>query len=327
MNGHLSFTTDALPERDRFPAFCEAMVRRYAALDMLKPSDGTQFGASMELRRVGGIDIGRIRSSATSFLRSPALVRDGDDDVCTMLALGGGAVQAQGGDDNLLAPGDGVICDNARAGSLCTPSNLDFWMLKCPRPRLAALLPHASKLAGQKLDADPVARRLLFGYLRSAIDLDLGGGGRAVALFDQHIVDLIALALGASGETRMLVEERSVGAIRRAAILRDIDRFLADPDLSPAKIAARLGITPRYLRLLLEETGQSFSEHVLQKRLERADAALRDPGRQSSRIADIAFACGFGDLSYFNRVFRRRYGATPSDIRAAGAPATGSTPR
>jgi AraC-like DNA-binding protein len=34
-------------------------------------------------------------------------------------------------------------------------------------------------------------------------------------------------------------------------------------------------------------------------------------------ISDIAFACGFGDLSYFNRVFRRQYGATPSRVRAA----------
>jgi len=31
----------------------------------------------------------------------------------------------------------------------------------------------------------------------------------------------------------------------------------------------------------------------------------------------VAFDAGFGDLSYFNRVFRRRFGATPSDVRAA----------
>jgi AraC-like DNA-binding protein len=35
-------------------------------------------------------------------------------------------------------------------------------------------------------------------------------------------------------------------------------------------------------------------------------------------ITAIAFDAGFGDLSYFNRTFRRRYGATPSDIRNGG---------
>ena len=34
-------------------------------------------------------------------------------------------------------------------------------------------------------------------------------------------------------------------------------------------------------------------------------------------IIDIAFAAGFGDVSHFNRMFRRRFGDTPSDVRAA----------
>jgi AraC-like DNA-binding protein len=33
-------------------------------------------------------------------------------------------------------------------------------------------------------------------------------------------------------------------------------------------------------------------------------------------ISVIAYEAGFGDLSHFNRAFRRRYGETPSDIRA-----------
>jgi AraC-like DNA-binding protein len=43
---------------------------------------------------------------------------------------------------------------------------------------------------------------------------------------------------------------------------------------------------------------------------------LGDPRFVGRTISAIAFDAGFGDLSYFNRVFRRRYGLTPSDARA-----------
>ena len=34
-----------------------------------------------------------------------------------------------------------------------------------------------------------------------------------------------------------------------------------------------------------------------------------------SAVGAIAYDVGFGDLSYFNRCFKRRYGATPREIR------------
>lgn len=112
-------------------------------------------------------------------------------------------------------------------------------------------------------------------------------------------------------------DNNNVRAVRRAAILDEIETHLPDPKLTPAAVAGRLGITSRYLRKLLEQTGKSFSAHLLAKRLERAAALLRDPRQRDARIATIAYACGFNDLSYFNRVFRRRYGVTPSDMRAS----------
>ncbi|QOG17291.1 helix-turn-helix domain-containing protein [Bradyrhizobium sp. SEMIA] len=44
---------------------------------------------------------------------------------------------------------------------------------------------------------------------------------------------------------------------------------------------------------------------------------LKDPSFATRTISAIAFECGFGDISYFNRTFRRAYNATPSDIRSA----------
>jgi AraC-like DNA-binding protein len=46
---------------------------------------------------------------------------------------------------------------------------------------------------------------------------------------------------------------------------------------------------------------------------------LADPGFAAWTIGAIAYEAGFGDLSHFNRSFRRRYGASPSDVRNEAA--------
>jgi AraC-like DNA-binding protein len=56
---------------------------------------------------------------------------------------------------------------------------------------------------------------------------------------------------------------------------------------------------------------------VLGQRLAQAYRMLSDPRYVDRKISGIAFEAGFGDLSYFNNAFRRRFGMTPSDVREA----------
>jgi AraC-like DNA-binding protein len=55
---------------------------------------------------------------------------------------------------------------------------------------------------------------------------------------------------------------------------------------------------------------------VLDRRLARAHRMLADRRHADWAVSAIAFESGFGNLSYFNRMFRRRYSSTPSDVRA-----------
>ena len=103
--------------------------------------------------------------------------------------------------------------------------------------------------------------------------------------------------------------------MRLRAIKADIVENAASRELTIAMIAARHGVTSRYVRKLFEGQGVTFSEFVLDQRLGRARRMLVDPRSDGETISAIAFACGFGDLSYFNRAFRRRFRATPTEVR------------
>jgi AraC-like DNA-binding protein len=106
-----------------------------------------------------------------------------------------------------------------------------------------------------------------------------------------------------------------VAAARLRAIKRDIEAHLADGGLSPAAVARRQGISESYVRRLFAGEGTSVSDFTLARRLVAARRLLELPGWNGRSIASIAFEVGFGDVSYFNRSFRRAFGATPSDVR------------
>ena len=94
-------------------------------------------------------------------------------------------------------------------------------------------------------------------------------------------------------------------------------RKLGSHRLSPASVAAHLGVTARYVHMLFEGDHASFSQYVLEQRLLRARRMLGDPRCAGLTISAISLDAGFGDLSAFNRNVRRRFGCTPSELRNA----------
>ncbi len=308
----VSFNTDILPERDRFPAFCEGMFRHVIGADIVR-LDAAPFRAALDIRRVGAVGIADISITSAEIARRASHVGDGNDALVVQLWRCGPADMAQGKHESRIESQDGVIIDNAKPATIRTRGPARFLSLEIPRQRMGAVKAPAH-LTGAKVIANP-AFRLLFNYLKemsseSSIDR------RVAVLIGNHLVDLANFAIGAPGPADAT---DGVRCARRVAILREIERRSGDADLSAAAMALQLGVTPRYVHLLLEETGKSFTHHVLERRLETAAALLRSPSRRHHKVADIAAEAGFADLSYFNRAFRRHYGATPSDLRVSPA--------
>jgi AraC-like DNA-binding protein len=67
-----------------------------------------------------------------------------------------------------------------------------------------------------------------------------------------------------------------------------------------------------FARQFKQHSGRSFSEFLNGLRLEAACRELREGTRP---VVDIAFASGFTQVSFFNRIFRRNYGCSPSEFR------------
>jgi len=108
-------------------------------------------------------------------------------------------------------------------------------------------------------------------------------------------------------------------ASRLMAIKADIEVRLERRELSLDMIAGLHGVTPRAIQKAFEGEGRAFSEYVLERRLERAWLRLVSADEAPLSISNVAFEVGFGDLSYFNRSFRKRFGCSPSQAKAGAA--------
>jgi len=131
------------------------------------------------------------------------------------------------------------------------------------------------------------------------------------------VYDLAAVALGASGDVARVAESHGVRAARLHAIKMDVLQALGDHDLTVTAIAKHHHVTPRYVQMLFESEGTTFTRFLLLQRLAVAHRMLCNPRFANRTVSTIASEAGFGDLSHFNRDFRRRYGGSPTDVRAA----------
>lgn len=185
-----------------------------------------------------------------------------------------------------------------------------------PFDKMAPLISDLDAAAMRPIPVDTEALRLLVHYASVLKDKDMLAAPEVQSLVSTHLKDLAALAIGATRDAAVAASGRGVPAARLRAIKADIVKNLADRNLSIDTIARRHRITPRYVSMLFDGDATTFSEFVLVKRLNHAHRMLINPRFSNHTVSSVAFEAGFGDLSYFNRAFRRLYGATPSDVRA-----------
>lgn len=130
-----------------------------------------------------------------------------------------------------------------------------------------------------------------------------------------HVHDLVGVMLAdCSVPAPLAAGDRRAG--RLIAIKADIEARLERRDLSIDMLAGLHGVSSRAIQKLFEREARTFSDYVLERRLERAWHRLVMEEADGPTISSVAFEVGFGDLSYFNRSFRKRFGRSPSQVRA-----------
>lgn len=309
------FSTSDLPAKERISFWREFLGRSILHLEF-EPPRGVPFFGDKTCLVLPGLAISSGLESACVTSRTPELIaKDGTDDLALLITGVPFFGRQRNRESNDVKGGSFVVLgseaatvDFQAAGSILT--------VRIPAAVVRPMLSNFDAVWMSPLPRGGEPLRLLTHYIRMLVS-DCGRLTPELArLSVAHIQDLFVLAIGANRDATEIANGRGLRAARLRAIKADITENLAD-DVSVAAIAARHRLSTRYVHQLFESDGTTLSRFVLGQRLTRVHRMLADPRHLGRTIGDIVYGAGFGDLSTFNREFRRQYGMTPSDVRAS----------
>jgi YesN/AraC family two-component response regulator len=98
--------------------------------------------------------------------------------------------------------------------------------------------------------------------------------------------------------------------------IQEIENYIIryyDKDISLSQMANLYFLNEQYLcRLFKKKKGINFSDYVNRIRLDKAKQLLAS---SDNKIINISMQLGFNNVSYFNRLFKKYFGLTPSQYK------------
>lgn len=296
------------------PAFVDAWanVVRMEAM----PTGSVRPSLTVRACSVPGLSIGAFAGTPARIRRTKALAQDCQDDIIICIeqraplrveSLYGGERDFAAGDAHVWAADTPITCEVGSAFSAL--------MISLPGTPARATDGFDKVLRDRGIPAALPELRLLASYARTALEELPEMSEETRRLCVSHLHDLAFAAFRAAGDSRPAPQGSGIRTARLAAIKADMRTHLAEPGLTVDWVTRRHRISARYLRDLFADEETSFTAYLTDQRLACAHRNLGDPRFERRSIAEIAYEAGFGDTSWFNRAFRRRFGMTPSEAR------------
>jgi AraC family transcriptional regulator, positive regulator of tynA and feaB len=238
----------------------------------------------------------------------------GDETIFSLQLVHRGRCRIRHGSIETFAEaGDMIVADGSKRYELAFAEPVHGLVLSLPWDRFRGYADALEAHAGRTINVNKGSGAVLSSFIRSAWNELVEREGEEWPESAAEVIwNLLASVL--QGDTEREIGVRRADDLRRAARAL-VDRELGDAGFRSSAIAGSLGVSARYVQVVFAEVGTTPSRFLLTRRLEAAAARLRRPGNRCS-ITEVALECGFSDLSYFSRAFRRRFGVPASAYRS-----------
>lgn len=310
---HSTFTTDLLPEKQRFAAWREDMSTIFdVEKTSIAPND--PYHAAFDLFHFGHSVLAHLSASPGRYVRTPRkAMKDGLDAILLQLFLEGGVQFGVGSRTTYANAGDIVVFDLAQqVDNINTKFRhvTAMWV----RASIEEVLPDIARWHGHCLPRGNPAVALLRRHMSSCYEMAPQFSTAEGSRVEAATLSLVSAAMAGTELTHQSEVQPAMAEMITYQIKRYIRENLGSPGLSPGRIAQQFGISRTRLYELLEPVGgiANYQRHL---RLLRCLDDLQNRAKAHLQIAEIAYNCGFSQVATFNRNFRKAFGFTPSEAR------------
>lgn len=271
----------------------------------LVPDPETGFGAQVRRRHLADLILVDCACDPSSGVRRGSeLARTDDEYLVMLMTVSGREVVEHNGEQAQLRAGSVVVWDSSAHTGFLVQEPLVKRSLFVPKSALGEVGTRGELMTAAALDGDAPAVSLLRSYLdglsRTIDDLPLG----AVPAARNAAIELLSAALQPA--SRM----PGSAIVTRRAAEAFIERNLRQGRLSPAMIAAGIGVSVRSLHRAFEDSSETVSGFIRLRRLVRA----HDDLLAGVPVSQVARRWHYADASHFSRSFKRHYGRSPGTL-------------
>lgn len=308
------FSSDALSPVDRRNAWNALYSAQVNHVDFV-PADRREFSTQLSLGHLGPLQFAMMSSNRITIERTPRHISSTRQRRYTFIAQAVGSSRlSHCGNDAQLEQGDFVLCDSSAPHLFEMEDSSRILMLRMDDATIRQHLPTPEQFCGLRLSRNVGLTSTMFATIQKMQEqIESGFSTHYDDRLAHHLLEMLSMSFAIGFDERP--DLSAVVSVRLSDVVRYIESNLRDPELSPAKIATGLNISPRYLRLIFSSKGERLYGYICRRRLEECAKNICDPRWSGHTLTEIAFKWGFNSAAHFARSFRGQFGVSPREYR------------
>ncbi|WP_328836540.1 helix-turn-helix domain-containing protein [Streptomyces europaeiscabiei] len=305
-----ALTTEELNPRERADFWTE-QIGSYQSRMGFRYARSDNFRGETVRQRTDTYQLVKYRSDAIEYTRTMRQVRqDPDEDYRLLVPTSGEIVLRQDGEEARLTPGTAALVTFAAPFQCLQSDAIDAFIFTIPAREVDGRLNTGSPVASG-LDLTAGLGRIVGSMLTGLHEEREHLTDPEFNAVSDRVVELVCMLT--AGDDRPDAPGQ-LGEVE-AMVRRYVRDHVADPSLTGTAVARALGWSLRQIQLALQKAGTTPRELIREERLRLVRDRLLCAECEHMTITDLAYSTGFSSASALSTAFRRRYGASPREMR------------